>query len=69
MATQATCPEYKSWKGDVGNLHWADLVVIIVYFAGVIAVGIWSSFKNRGSVEGTVIQETLIIGQKYSTDP
>ena len=52
MSTTATCPEYKTWQGDVGNLHWSDLLVIIVYFLGVIAVGIWSSFKNRGSVEG-----------------
>ena len=48
----AICPTYKSWEGDVGNLHWSDLVVIVIYFLGVVGVGIWSSFKNRGSVEG-----------------
>ena len=53
MMTEGKCPDLGSGNaGDVGNLHWSDVVVIVLYFIGVIAVGIWSSFKNRGSVEG-----------------
>ncbi|CAF0983797.1 unnamed protein product [Adineta ricciae] len=34
------------------SLHWADILVLVVYFAIVIGFGVWSSCKNRGSVEG-----------------
>jgi Na+/proline symporter len=36
----------------VENLTWIDIVAIIAYFILVIGFGIWSSFKNRGSVSG-----------------
>ena len=55
MANEVKCPTLEVNVGDVGNIHWSDVLVIIVYFLGVIAVGIWSSFKNRGSVEGTIL--------------
>ncbi|CAF3596121.1 unnamed protein product [Adineta steineri] len=32
------------------SLHWADILVLIAYFAIVIGFGIWSSCKNRGSI-------------------
>ncbi|CAF0903357.1 unnamed protein product [Adineta steineri] len=34
------------------SLHWADILVLIAYFAIVIGFGIWSSCKNRGSIGG-----------------
>lgn len=34
------------------SLHVGDLVVIILYFVFVLAVGLWSSRKNRGSAGG-----------------
>lgn len=34
------------------HLHWGDGLVILGYFVAVIAVGIWSSCRNRGSVGG-----------------
>ena len=52
MEKIAECPQLKTHEGDVGNLHWLDLSVIVLYFAGIIAVGIWSSLRNRGSVRG-----------------
>ncbi|XP_013421875.1 sodium/glucose cotransporter 4 isoform X1 [Lingula anatina] len=33
-------------------LHWGDILVILGYLAAVMAVGIWSSCRNRGSVGG-----------------
>ncbi|KAH3890698.1 sodium/glucose cotransporter 4-like [Dreissena polymorpha] len=33
-------------------LHWGDILVILGYFLAVILVGLWSSCRNRGSVEG-----------------
>ncbi|XP_067950526.1 sodium/glucose cotransporter 4-like [Watersipora subatra] len=33
-------------------LLWSDYVVIAVYFLFVLAIGIWTSTKNRGSVKG-----------------
>ncbi|KAK6192710.1 hypothetical protein SNE40_004136 [Patella caerulea] len=34
------------------RLHWGDILVIIGYFVAVIAVGIISSCRNRGSING-----------------
>ncbi|CAF1014490.1 unnamed protein product [Adineta ricciae] len=38
------------------SLHWADILVLVIYFAVVIGFGVWvtevSSCKNRGSVGG-----------------
>lgn len=34
------------------SLHVGDLIVIILYFVFVLAVGLWSSRKNRGSAGG-----------------
>ncbi|XP_064652316.1 sodium/glucose cotransporter 4-like [Lineus longissimus] len=34
------------------NLHYADIIVIVLYFVIVLAIGIWSSCRNRGSVGG-----------------
>ncbi|KAF6019352.1 SLC5A9 [Bugula neritina] len=34
------------------QLHWSDYLVLAIYFVIVIAVGIWSSCLNRGSVKG-----------------
>ncbi|KAH9283445.1 Sodium/glucose cotransporter 1 [Echinococcus granulosus] len=36
----------------IGYLDGADIGVIVAYFVAVFAVGIWSSFRNRGSVGG-----------------
>lgn len=30
----------------VGNLHWADILVIVAYFATVLGVGLWVSSGN-----------------------
>ncbi len=34
------------------SLHWADFLAIGLYFLIVIGIGFWSSFQNRGSVDG-----------------
>ncbi|WAR02037.1 SC5AB-like protein [Mya arenaria] len=34
------------------SLHWGDILVILGYFAAVIFVGLWSSCRNRGSIQG-----------------
>jgi Na+/proline symporter len=34
------------------NLHWGDIFALVAYFVLVIGIGIWSSFKNRGSIDG-----------------
>ncbi|ESO97756.1 hypothetical protein LOTGIDRAFT_203052 [Lottia gigantea] len=34
------------------RLHWGDILVIVGYFVAVIAVGIISSCRNRGSING-----------------
>ena len=65
MTTEVKCPKLGGYEGDVGNLHWSDVLVIIVYFLGVIAVGIWSSFKNRGSVEGRPKSTKLIRSEHF----
>ncbi|VDL23627.1 unnamed protein product [Hymenolepis diminuta] len=36
----------------IGYLDGADIGVIVAYFVIIFAVGIWSSFRNRGSVGG-----------------
>ena len=43
-----------------GSLHWGDILTIIVYFIIIIGIGIWSSFKNRGSVDGFFIARRSI---------
>lgn len=31
--------------------HWSDIVVVVIYFIGVLGVGLWTVFRgNRGSV-------------------
>ncbi|XP_019620396.1 PREDICTED: sodium/glucose cotransporter 4-like [Branchiostoma belcheri] len=46
----ATTPAPSS---DDAEIHWADIVVIVVYFAIILAVGIWSAWRaNRGSAKG-----------------
>ncbi|KAF6027401.1 SLC5A9 [Bugula neritina] len=34
------------------SLHWSDILVIVVYFAIVLLIGLWTSRANRGSVDG-----------------
>ena len=34
------------------SLHYADIIVIVCYFAAVLLMGLWSSCRNRGSVGG-----------------
>lgn len=36
----------------IGVVDAWDIVVIVVYFVAVFAVGVWSSLRNRGSVGG-----------------
>eukprot|EP00096_Caligus_rogercresseyi_P015088 TRINITY_DN7542_c0_g1_i1.p1 TRINITY_DN7542_c0_g1~~TRINITY_DN7542_c0_g1_i1.p1 ORF type:complete len:648 (-),score=58.65 TRINITY_DN7542_c0_g1_i1:160-2103(-) len=38
-------PELKTQS----NLHWADVLVIVLYFVQVISVGIWASCRSKGS--------------------
>lgn len=33
-----------------GRLHWSDILVIALYYAGTIAVGIWSIRKTESSL-------------------
>lgn len=37
---------------SVGNLHWGDVLVVILYFVGVIIIGLWSAKKSRGDLSG-----------------
>ncbi|CAH1232495.1 SLC5A1 [Branchiostoma lanceolatum] len=39
--------------GETAEIHWADVVVIGVYFAIILGVGLWSTRRaNRGSAKG-----------------
>lgn len=38
--------------GSGSKLDWPDLVVIVLYFAFVIGIGIWSSRRSRGDISG-----------------
>lgn len=41
-------------------MHWGDILTIVVYFLVVVGFGIWSSFKNRGTVDGFFIARRSI---------
>ncbi|XP_035690335.1 sodium/glucose cotransporter 4-like isoform X1 [Branchiostoma floridae] len=39
--------------GETAEIHWADIVVIAVYFAIILGIGLWSTRRaNRGSAKG-----------------